>query len=179
MVFPERIETERLVLRRPVEQDRDAFATVWADPDVWVSLRPGEPFDPLFSSERFDHHLEHWERHGFGLWAAVPTPGAEIAGVIGASHPDFAPEVADAVEIGWSLRRDWWGRGFATEGARAAIAAAFDHLGVDEVISLVHPTNARSIAVAERHGMEHARDVHHAGIGDDLRVYALARRGRG
>ena len=86
------------------------------------------------------------------------------------------PELADRVEIGWTLRAAFWGRGLASEAAAAAVAtcfAAMDDIG--ELISLIHPANRRSEAVARRPGMHHARDVRHPELGEDLRVYAIAR----
>jgi RimJ/RimL family protein N-acetyltransferase len=170
--IPERVETERLVLRAWRPEDAGAWAATWADPDVWSALRPGAPFDPEYGPQRFAHHLAHWDRFGFGVYAAEEQASGEVAGWVGPSHPLFVPALADAVEIGWSLRRPFWGAGLATEGARAAAAVALEHLAVDEVISLILPTNARSIAVAERLGMRYARDARRPGIEPDLRVYA-------
>ena len=171
MAFPERVETERLVLRRPVARDRGAWAAVWADPRVSADLRPGQPADANHASTRFDHHLRHWREHGFGLWL-VEVEG-QVAGWAGPARPDFAPEVAGAVEVGWTLRSPYWGRGLATEAARAAVATSFAELEGDELISLIHPATRRSIAVAERLGMRHDRDVRPGELGSELRVYVL------
>ena len=174
MGFPETLTTARLTLRRWREEHAEAMTAVWADPDVWRALRPGEPFDPAFAAARAQLHVRHWREHGFGLWVAEDRASGEPAGWVGPWHPTFVPELADRVEIGWTLRRPFWGRGLATEGAEAAVAAAFAHLGVDEVISLIYPQNLRSIAVARRLGMRDARELLHPGIGLPLRVYALA-----
>jgi RimJ/RimL family protein N-acetyltransferase len=176
--FPERVETERLVLRRWLDGDRDAVLGIWADPDVWRAIGPGAvglPFDAEYPSSRFRHHLSHWERYGFGLWLAEPRESGEVAGWVGAAHPDFLPDLADAVEIGWTLRRPFWGRGLASEAAAAAAEAAFAHLALDEVVSLIGPTNTRSMAVAERLGMSPDRDACRPDTGERMLVY---RRGR-
>jgi RimJ/RimL family protein N-acetyltransferase len=173
--FPERLQTRRLVLRRWREDDRDAMEAIWSDRCVWAALRPGLPFEPGFGRLRVDHHLDHWERHGFGVWAAEDRRSGEVAGWVGPSHPVFVPELAAQVEIGWTLRRPFWGRGLASEGGAAAVAAAFEHLDVGELISLVHPANGRSVAVTQRLGMRRARSVRHPGIGLQLDVYALSR----
>ena len=138
-------------------------------------LRPDAPFDPAYGASRFDHHVRHWEEHGFGLWGVELRDSGEIGGWLGPSHPDFSLELAHEVEVGWTLDRPFWGRGLATEGARAAVQAVFGHLEVDRVISLIHPDNHRSAAVAERLGMRHARQVHHPDVREDLRVYMLER----
>jgi RimJ/RimL family protein N-acetyltransferase len=173
MPFPERVETERLTLRRWLPEDRAAFEWIWRDPEVAAALRPGLDFDARFVQARFDHHLRHWAEHGFGIWA-VEERGV-VAGWAGASHPDFVPELAASVEIGWTLQPPFRGRGLATEAARAAAAAAFAHLDLDRVISLIHPPNERSIAVARRLGMRPAEAVRHAHAGVELRVFALER----
>jgi RimJ/RimL family protein N-acetyltransferase len=171
--FPQRIATERLILRRWTRDDRDAFLAIWSDPGVWQSLRPGTDYEPAFAEARFEHHLGHWDEHGFGLFAVRELESDETAGWIGPAHPDFIPELEHEVELGWTLRRAFWGRALATEGARAAAAASFERLRVERVISLIHPANSRSQAVAHRIGMSHAGDVVHHGIGEELRVYEL------
>jgi RimJ/RimL family protein N-acetyltransferase len=175
MPYPEAMETDRLSLRRWTLDDAPAMDAIWRERDIWSALRPDIPFDPDAGGEMLDRHVRHWDRHGFGLWAVIERPSEEIIGWVGASHPAFIPELSDGVEIGWTLRPPHWGRGIATEGGAAAIDAAFEHLDTDEVVSLVHHTNARSIGVAERLGMHHARDVLHPELGEDLRVYALSR----
>jgi RimJ/RimL family protein N-acetyltransferase len=147
---------------------------IWADPDVWRAIGPGAvglPFDAEYATSRFSHHLNHWERYGFGLWLVEPRSSGEVAGWIGAALPTYIPDLAGAVEIGWTLRRPFWGQGFASEGAAAATEAAFAHLGLDEVVSLIGPTNTRSIAVAERLGMSSAREVCRPDTGERMLVY--------
>jgi RimJ/RimL family protein N-acetyltransferase len=173
--YPDTVDTERLHLRRLQASDRDQMATVWADPDVWESLRPGQPHDPAAAAaETLERHLRHWDEHGFGLWVAVDRSTGELAGWIGASHPTFVPELADEIEIGWTLRRSSWGRGLATEAARAAAEAATTHLSPARLISLILPTNTRSIGVAERLGMHPAETAFHRDAGLELRVYELS-----
>ncbi len=178
MAFPERIETVRLLLRRLEESDRDAFGAIWSDPDIWRPLgaraAPGEEF----VRERLRHHLEHWRDHGFGLWALLEHGSDLVAGWVGPAHPSGVPDLGREVEVGWALLPSSRGRGLATESARIAVAAAFSELAAPRVISLVHPGNERSIAVAARLGMRHESDVLHPGLGEELRLYAL-RRGEG
>jgi RimJ/RimL family protein N-acetyltransferase len=172
--YPEAAETERLHLRRLQPTDLDQMAAVWADPDVWQALRPGQSGDPAAAAaETIERHVRHWEEHDFGLWAVIESACGELAGWIGASHPTFVPELADEVEIGWTLRRSSWGRGLATEAARAAANAAITHLAPERLISLILPTNTRSIAVAERLGMQPAETAFHREADLELRVYEL------
>jgi RimJ/RimL family protein N-acetyltransferase len=122
-----------------------------------------------------ERHLHHWEVYGFGLWAATTPTEAQPVGWIGASHPTFVPELAEEVEIGWTLRPAVWGMGLATEGATAAIEASFAELPNDRVVSLIDPRNERSMAVARRLGMSRAGEATPPDLGQPLIVYALSR----
>src|SRR5215218_9040646 len=113
-------------------------------------LRPGASWDPGYPSESFEQHVRHWEDHGFGRWVAVEAASDRACGWIGASHPTFVPMLAQEVEITWTLDPARWGRGLATEGARASVEAAYRNLDHERVISLIHPGNVCSAAVAER-----------------------------
>ena len=175
MAFPERVETERLILRRWVDSDAPAMEAIWREPEVWEALQPGRPFDPHQWRAMLDRHVRHWDVHGFGLWAVIPREGSQPMGWIGASHPTFVPELAEEVEIGWTLRPAFWGHGLATEGAMAAVDAAFWELPNERVISLIHPHNVRSMAVAKRLGMSRAGDATPPDLGEPLIVYALSR----
>ena len=83
------------------------------------------------------------------------------------------PQLAGEIEIAWSLRRPFWGRGIATEGARAAVSAALEHLSPARLISLIDPENVRSVAVAKRFGMRDLGSVEHVELDLRLRLYGL------
>lgn len=175
MDYPERLETDRLLLRRWLTTDAPAMEAIWREPQVWDALQPNRPFDPNQWRGMLDRHVRHWEVHGFGLWAVTTHENPRPMGWIGASHPTFVPELAEEVEIGWTLHPTLWGRGLATEGAAAATRATFDTLPVERVISLIDPRNARSAAVANRLGMTRAGEATPPGLGEPLIVYALSR----
>jgi RimJ/RimL family protein N-acetyltransferase len=175
MSFPERVETERLVLRRPRGSDRGAWLGIWGDPSVWRALRPELGPDPRHALARFEHHRDHWREHGFGLWLAEDRATRTIAGWCGPAHPLFVPQLADDVEIAWTLRRPFWGRGLAAEGAAAAVDAAFAHLELERVIALVDATNGRSQRLAARLGMRQVGTVEHPEARVPVGVYALSR----
>jgi RimJ/RimL family protein N-acetyltransferase len=174
MAFPDRLTTERLVLRRWSEEDLPGLVAVVVRPAVWTALWPGREPDAAFAATRVEHHLRHWSEHGFGLLVVeVGDADGEIAGWAGPSHPDFAPGLETEVEIGWTLAPAHWGRGLATEAARAAVEATFAALDVERVISLVHPENQRSRGVAQRLGMERVDRVQSGDL--PLEVYELRR----
>lgn len=140
---------------------------------MWRWLRPGTDPDPDFVASRIDHHLAHWGEHGFGQ-LAVELDGRTV-GWVGPAHPDFAPELVEEVEVGWALRPTLRGRGLATEAARAAIAAGFEHLPIERLISLIDSRNAASKAVAARLGMRRSAEVGHDTLGIALEVHELRR----
>ncbi len=175
MPYPERIETDRLALRRWLATDAEAMEAIWREPLVWDALQPNRPYDPGQWREMLDRHVRHWDVHSFGLWAVTTREEPRPMGWLGASHPTFVPELAKEIEIGWTLRPALWGRGLATEGARAAIDATFGALPNERVISLIHPRNERSMAVARRLGMSRAGAAIPPDSNQPLIVYALSR----
>lgn len=172
------LSTERLLLRRWRAGDAEPFARLNADALVM------EHFPATLSRAESDELIERMEssfrEHGFGAWA-VQVPGSvELAGFVGlwpqnSEQLPFAP----AVEIGWRLGRDCWGRGIATEAATAVLWFGFGELGVDEVVSFTTVGNQRSRAVMERLGMHRnpAEDFLHPAIdpGDPLAPHVLYR----
>src|SRR6266550_6869146 len=147
------LRTDRLRLRRWLPADRDPFAAMNADPAVM------EYFPAPLSREESDAlatRIEaHFDRHGFGLWA-VEIPGvAPFAGFVGLSVPAFNAHFTPCVEIGWRLAVEQWGRGYATEAARAVLTFGFESLGLSEIVSFTVPGNLPSRRVMERIGMAH------------------------
>jgi RimJ/RimL family protein N-acetyltransferase len=161
--------TERLRLRRFRAGDAEAFAAINADPLVVRHL--GGEIDRAASDALLGRIMGHWDEHGFGLWAAELRDGGRMVGFVGLSIPGFLPAVLPAVEVGWRLASDVWGRGLATEGGRAGIEWGFGALGLDRIISIIDPDNLASLRVAEKLGMRPGRDEVHPGSGRRLRVY--------
>ena len=145
------LRTERLLLRRWRESDREPFAVMNADPVVMEHM-----ISPLTRQEShaFADRIErHFEEHGFGLWAVEIPADTPFIGFVGLSIPRFEAHFMPAVEIGWRLDRPYWGRGLATEGARAALADGFERVGLKEIVSFTIPANVQSIRVMEKLGM--------------------------
>jgi RimJ/RimL family protein N-acetyltransferase len=151
-VSPRReIETARLRLRPWLPSDRVPFAAMNADPLVMEHLPRVLSRDE--SDALADRIEAHFERHGFGLWAVEIPGSAPFAGFVGLAVPSFAAAFTPCVEVGWRLAREHWGRGFATEGARAAAEFASRELGLHEIVSYTVPANRRSRRVMEKLGM--------------------------
>jgi RimJ/RimL family protein N-acetyltransferase len=145
------LTTSRLLLRPWREQDLATFAAMNADPRVMGWLP--KPLTRTESDAMAARIRDHFDRHGFGLWA-VEVPGAsDFAGYVGLSVPRFEAHFTPCVEIGWRLAFEHWGRGYATEGARAALAFAFKELKLQQTVSFTVPENVRSRKVMERLGM--------------------------
>ena len=171
------MKTERLRLRRWLLADRAPFAALNADPRVM------EHFPGPLSREESDTLATaieaHFDQHGFGLWAVEIPHVTTFAGFVGLSVPRFEAHFTPCVEIGWRLAAEHWGRGYATEGARAVLTFAFQTLGLGEIVSFTVPANARSRRVMERIGMVHNRadDFDHPMLpdGHPLRRHVLYR----
>lgn len=155
------METERLLLRMWRPGDLDAFAALNADERVMRFVGARRPLTLSESELLLAQITGHWERHGFGLWAVAPRgdgDGDAAIGFVGLAVPSFLPAVLPAVEVGWRLAPDWWGRGLATEGARASVASAWEALGLRRLLSIIHPDNERSLRVAAKLGMRPGLD---------------------
>jgi RimJ/RimL family protein N-acetyltransferase len=163
------------VLRRWTEDDRDAIVSIWTEPAVWEVLHPGQPTDHAATATRFDHHLDHWDEHGFGLYTIRERGDDAVLGWAGPTHPDGVPGLEDEVEIGWTLALGGRGRGLATEAGAATAEVALTALELDEVISLIDPENQASLAVARRLGMTKRESAFNERFGIELDVYSLRR----
>ena len=151
MSLPREIQTTRLLLRRWREGDRPPFAALNADTRVM------EHFPSVLTRAESDAAVDrieaHFEQHGFGLWAVEVPDQAPFIGFVGLAVPSFNAHFTPCVEVGWRLAVDWWGRGYATEAARAVLAIGFGLLALHEIVSMTVPENKRSRRVMERLGM--------------------------
>jgi RimJ/RimL family protein N-acetyltransferase len=147
------LHTQRLLLRHWRPADREPFAAMNADPRVMEHFPATLSRDE--SDARADRIEAHFEQHGFGLWAVEVLGVSPFAGFVGISVPCLEAHFTPCVEIGWRLAADYWGRGYATEGARAALAFGFSVLGLEEIVSYTVPANLRSRRVMEKLGMTH------------------------
>ena len=162
------LETERLILRMFREEDFDDYASFCADPDVMRYLG-GKTFNRMEAWRHLAFIVGHWHLRGYGHWAVEEKATGKLAGRIGFLNPEAWP----GFELGWTLGRPFWGRGYATEGARRALEYGFNDLNQKHIISLIHPDNKNSIRVAERLGekVEGKTEL----LGHDVLVYGIDR----
>jgi ribosomal-protein-alanine N-acetyltransferase len=174
---PAAIATERLILRPWRVADRAPFAALNADPEAMAFL-PG-PLTRAESDAMVKRVEAHFAAHGFGFWAVERPGAAPFIGMVGLAVPAFQAHFTPCVEIGWRLARAYWGQGYATEAAAAALAFAFERLQLAEVVAFTVPANARSQAVMARLGMtrDPADDFDHPDFppDDPLRRHVLYR----
>lgn len=165
-----RLQTDRLLLRRWREQDLAPFAAMNADPVVM------EHFPSTLSSVESTALVKRietcFEQHGYGLWAVEASGQSPFIGFAGLWPVRLEVPFAPAVEVGWRLAHDFWGRGYATEAAQAAIAFGFQELGLEEIVSYTAEVNTRSRRVMERLGMSHdpTEDFEHPLLPRDSRL---------
>jgi RimJ/RimL family protein N-acetyltransferase len=173
------LRTERLLLRGWRADDRAPFAALNADTDVM------EHFVHRLTREESDAFVDRieaaWASDGYGLWAVEPLVDYPrgCVGFVGLAAPRFDAHFTPAVEVGWRLDKAVWGRGYAPEGARAALDFAFDVLGLDEVVSMTTVENRKSRRVMEKLGMtrDPADDFDHPLVpeGHPIRPHVLYR----
>ena len=143
------LQTERLTLRRWTVDDFEPFAAMSADAEVMRFITPdGQPLSRFAAWQAFSAIVGHWHLRGYGLFAAVENATGQFVGRVGGWYPEGWPEF----EIGWTIRKEFWGKGYATEAARHCIDYAFTELNRPHLVSLILPENLRSIRVAERLG---------------------------
>ena len=161
------LRTARLLMRRWRAADRDAFAALNADPEVMRHFPA--PLSRAESDALVDRIEARFEEQGFGLWALEPA-GGEVVGFTGLNPMPAGIPGGDGMEVGWRLARHAWGRGYATEAARAAVDLAFGPLRLPELWSMTAVTNEASQAVMRRLGMtRHAFFDHPTLPADDPR----------
>jgi RimJ/RimL family protein N-acetyltransferase len=166
------IETERLLLRRWRDEDRKPYARMCADPKVMRYLPATMSREE--SAEQIAGFVCHWEERGFGLWAVEEKASGEFIGFIGLMRHEDWHEGEHKTEVGWRLGRAYWGRGLATEGARASVRYGFEGLGLERIISITLPGNAASRRVMEKAGLTYRGETRWKG--HDVIWYAIDRR---
>lgn len=167
-------ETERLRLVAWREEHMAPFAEMNADPEV-MRYFP-RTLSEAESRATLDSWRGHFAENGWGHWAVERKGSGEFIGFIGLSIPRRQLPFSPCVEIGWRLAQRFWGRGYATEGARASLEVAFRRLGLTEVVSFTALANRPSRRVMERIGMrDTGQDFDHPAVpeGSPLRRHCL------
>jgi ribosomal-protein-alanine N-acetyltransferase len=153
------METERLLLRPLTGADFRDYSAMLADPEVAGGLAETTGTSPADAWRSLALFIGHREILGYSHWALIEKATGAFVGRAGPWQPYGFPGLG----VGWCLARQHWGKGYATEAARAALDYCFTELAAEEVISLIRRDNRRSVAVAERIGHHHIRDIEYRG----------------
>lgn len=163
------LETPRIRLREYTHDDLDELAAMFADEELMrFYSRPKSRDDSLAWIE---WNLGLYKERGFGLWVMESVDTAEFLGDCG-----LTPQMVEGtthIEVGWHTKRQYWKQGLATEAARACRDYAFNELGLNRLISIIHPANIASRRVAEKLGMEVEGEVPHGS--SPKVIYAMGR----
>lgn len=159
----DRLETARMVCERVHPDQAPEHLRLLLDPRVgatlWARSEPPSEADVL---DGLAFKVEHWERHGFGMWLLRDRETGEMVGRGGLQYTYTAG--LNDVEAGWAIVPERWGQGLATELAHACVEVAFEHLDLLEVVAFTLPSNIASRRVMEKSGFEYERDIVHAGL---------------
>jgi RimJ/RimL family protein N-acetyltransferase len=170
--IPDELVTDRLLLRRWRQDDLDALAEVFALPEVWEF-----PFGRGLTREEtatwLNRFLEEWERDGYGMYALELRGTDRLIGLAGLRLATWFSEIRGEVEIGWRLRPDCWGHGYATEAAMVSLRVGFAELGAERIVAVVEPANAASLRLAGRLGMHSVRAVVEPGLKKTLEIFVV------
>ena len=147
------IETGRLLLRGWRDADVEPYARLCADPEVMRFIGSGAILSRGQAEDQVSRFVRHWDERGFGLWALEEKESGAFAGFAGLAYQEDWTEGGHRTEIGWRLDRAFWGRGLATESARAGVDHGLGKLGLERIISIIQPENVASRRVAEKAGL--------------------------
>ena len=146
------IETAHLILRGWRAEDADALYEILQEEGILQYFPNPKPPERAKADDYIAHHLAHWMQFGYGHWAVVTRDDDRVVGWNGL---EYLPEL-DETEVAYLLSKRVWGRGYATEAARAAVQFGFESAKLDHIIGLVHPDNVGSVRVLEKCGMSFA-----------------------
>lgn len=170
------VETEQSIqinylMVRPIQfSDLDALAAIWSDPEVTQFLpNRGVPIPKEATEKALASFIEHWKNRNYGIWAIVEGTSSRMIGYCGLRYLDEL----DEVEILYGLAKAYWGKGIATQVAKAAISYGFDVANLDRIIAMTLPDNQASRRVLEKAGLQYEKQVHMFNL--DALYYSIAR----
>jgi RimJ/RimL family protein N-acetyltransferase len=132
---------------------------ILSDPEVTRYLFSGRTMDDDLAREVFERRKRTWAEEGLGLWALELKETGDLVGWTGLQYIGYEIGLVGQVEVGWTLGREWWGRGLAPEAAETSLAYGFTELGLERIYALRAPENAKSDRVMAKIGMEPAGEA--------------------
>jgi RimJ/RimL family protein N-acetyltransferase len=173
------LSTARLVLRQPEDSDIEPLMAMDADPEVMRYIGAVSAPDPERVAQRIARWREQWDEHGYGICSVIVRETGEYAGWVILAVPAFLPEILPAVEIGWRLRREHWGHGYATEAAAELLRFGLTEAGLDRIVSIRQVDNQRSERVMEKLGLRYEFETTVPATGQHVAVHAITRQEAG
>ncbi|MFS8204070.1 GNAT family N-acetyltransferase [Streptomyces sp. CWNU-52B] len=167
------IRTPRLLLRRWQEDDLLPLSEIHADPTVMQWIGDGSPRSLEETAEDIEAWEEEWDEEGFGLFAVELLGSGELAGAVGLYVADSPPQLAGRIAISWRLGRVYWGQGYASEAAHAALEFALQDRGIDRVVAAPRPGDSASANVLDKLGMQEEGSAQDPVHGHELRLYSI------
>ncbi len=149
------LETERLYLRELTLNDFDAMFAIWGDAETMLYYP--KPYDQAMIEAAMERQFKSYEKNGYGLWAMVLKDEEKLIGDCGILTQEVDGNIE--LEIGYHVNKNYWGKGYAPEVARACFAYAFNHLNRTRMISMIRPENLPSRRVAEKNGLQIEKEI--------------------
>ena len=171
----EKIETARLVLRRPIASDLEPLVSINADPEVMRHIGDGRTRSREQTEAGLERAITEWREREFGMFSVELADTGTYIGWVALAVPAYLPEVLPAVEIGWRLDRRQWGHGYATEAAQAVLRYGFEDCTLERIVSIRDVTNEASRRVMEKLGLRFVFEATVPSHGQHVAVHALTR----
>lgn len=150
------IETDRLVLRPfELEKDLEAYGAIMGDYEVARWLAKGESYSLQDVERIINYDINHWIKYGYGTWAVTDKDTGALLGHCGLN---FIPNISE-VEVLYAFGRNAWGKGYATEAAKASLDYGFQKAGLNTVIGIAKPMNESSQKVMKKIGLEYIKNI--------------------
>jgi ribosomal-protein-alanine N-acetyltransferase len=147
------LETNRLTLRPLKEDDLENVITLNSDPEVVKYITGGMPMSREHTQTRFNFYLDHQKKHNFAIWAVINKEDSAFIGLCGLQFLEDSPNI----EVGYRLAKEFWGKGLATEAARACIIYGFNTLKLKEIVAVIDPENTASHQVIKKIGLKYKK----------------------
>jgi ribosomal-protein-alanine N-acetyltransferase len=163
------IESERLIFREFTLDDLPMLIAQRSDPDVNKFLGGTKLQNPEALAKRIRFYMSCYQSHGFGMCSMIWKPSGEMIGSAGLQPLDGT----DEIEVGYSMIKDFWGRGIGTEAARAWLDHGFRNAGLDRIVAVAHTGNWASRHIMEKLGMTYEKSEFH--YGDECAFYAISK----
>ncbi|MDQ3800441.1 MAG: GNAT family N-acetyltransferase [Acidobacteriota bacterium] len=163
------LETERLILRRITPGDLDALIATREGDEVNKYLGGARMQNPEAIAERMKFYLECHEKHGFGMCMVIWKETGEIIGWSGLQPLGETGEI----EVGYGMKKEFWGRGIGYECALAWLRYGFENIGAERIVALAHPDNVGSWRIMEKCGMRYEKNTTHFGM--ECVLYAITK----